>query len=46
MSPLTAMFVGFALIWVGLFAYVLRLHRLGRAIEQRLAAEQRLSRER
>lgn len=36
MNPLTAMFVGFAIIWGGLFVYVLRLHRLGRAIEQQL----------
>lgn len=39
MNPLTAMFVGFAIIWAGLFVYVLRLHRLGRAIEQRLPRE-------
>jgi CcmD family protein len=39
MSPLTAMFVGFAIIWAGLFIYVLRLHRLGRAIEQQLSRE-------
>ena len=39
MNPLTAMFVGFAIIWAGLFIYVLRLHRLGRAIEQQLRKE-------
>ena len=39
MNPLTAMFVGFAIIWGGLFIYVLRLHRLGRAIEQQLPRE-------
>jgi CcmD family protein len=39
MSPLTAMFVGFAIIWGGLFLYVLRLHRLGRAIERQLPRE-------
>ena len=39
MSPLTAMFVGFAVIWAGLFVYVLRLHRVARAIEQQLPRE-------
>lgn len=39
MNPLTAMFVGFAIIWGGLFIYVLRLHRLSRAIEQQLRKE-------
>lgn len=36
MNPLTAMFVGFAVVWVGLFAYVLRLNRIGRTIERDL----------
>lgn len=36
MSPLVAMFVGFAIVWGGLFLYVLWLHRIGRAIEQQL----------
>jgi CcmD family protein len=39
MNPLTAMFIGFAVVWVGLFAYVLRLHRIGRAIERDLRRE-------
>jgi len=36
MNPLTAMFIGFAVVWGGLFLYVLRLHRLGRKIERQL----------
>lgn len=39
MNPLGAMFVGFAIVWGGLFLYVLRLHRLGREIERRLREE-------
>lgn len=39
MTPLTAMFIGFAVVWVGLFVYVLRLHRIGRAIERELHRE-------
>jgi CcmD family protein len=39
MNPLTAMFIGFAVVWVGLFAYVLRLNRIGRAIERELHRE-------
>ncbi|MDQ7842383.1 MAG: CcmD family protein [Armatimonadota bacterium] len=41
MNPLTAMFIGFAVVWVGLFLYVLRLHRLGREIERKLRTESR-----
>ncbi|HEY6102975.1 MAG TPA: CcmD family protein [bacterium] len=36
MNPLTAMFIGFAVVWIGLFAYVLRLNRIGRSIERQL----------
>jgi len=36
MNPLTAMFIGFAIVWGGLFLYVLRLHRAGRALEEQL----------
>jgi len=39
MNPLTAMFIGFAIVWGGLFLYVLRLHRLGREIERKLGRE-------
>jgi len=40
MNPLTAMFIGFAVVWGGLFAYVLRLNRIGRTIERQLRREQ------
>ncbi len=36
MSPLVAMFIGFAIVWAGLFLYVLRLHGIGRTIERQL----------
>lgn len=39
MTPLGAMFVGFAIVWGGLFLYVLRLHRITREIERRLRRE-------
>jgi CcmD family protein len=39
MNPLTAMFIGFAVVWVGLFAYVLRLNRISRSIERELHRE-------
>lgn len=39
MNPLTAMFIGFAVVWGGLFAYVLRLNRIGRTIERQLRGE-------
>lgn len=39
MTPLTAMFIGFTVVWLGLFAYVLRLNRIGRAIERELHRE-------
>jgi CcmD family protein len=39
MNPLTAMFIGFATVWAGLFAYVLRLNRIGRSIERQLHRE-------
>ena len=40
MNPLTAMSSGFAIVWGGLFAYVLRLNRIGRTIERQLRREQ------
>ncbi|HLE77286.1 MAG TPA: hypothetical protein VJA65_02620 [bacterium] len=40
MSPLGAMFVGYAIVIGGLFVYVLRLHRIGRAIETDLQAHE------
>ena len=40
MSPLLAMFIGFAVVWAGLFLYVLRLHRIGRALEDQVGALQ------
>ncbi len=36
MTPLFAMFIGFAVVWAGLFLYVLRLHRIGRTLEAEL----------
>jgi CcmD family protein len=39
MNPLAAMFIGFAVVWIGLFAYVLRLNRIGRSIERQLRRE-------
>lgn len=41
MSPLGAMFVGYAIVIGGLFVYVLRLHRIGRAIERDLQGKPR-----
>lgn len=38
MTPLVAMFIGFAVVWAGLFLYVLRLHRVGRALDAELGA--------
>jgi len=38
MTPLLAMFIGFAIVWAGLFLYVLRLHRIGRALEAEVDA--------
>ncbi len=40
MTPLEAMFAGYAIVWGGLFAYVLYLHRLGRALQARLPGEE------
>ncbi|HEU4759708.1 MAG TPA: CcmD family protein [Dehalococcoidia bacterium] len=40
MTPLLAMFIGFAIVWAGLFLYVLRLHRIGRALEAEVGALQ------
>ena len=40
MSPLLAMFIGFAVVWAGLFLYVLRLHRIGRTLEADVGALQ------
>ena len=39
MNPLIAMFIGFAIVWAGLFAYVFRLNRIGRTIERQLREE-------
>ncbi|HEY3247924.1 MAG TPA: hypothetical protein VGK88_06510 [bacterium] len=36
MSPLGAMFLGYGIVVGGLFAYVIRLHRIGRAIDAEL----------
>lgn len=41
MSPLVAMFVGYTIVWAGLFLYVLRLHRIGRTLESQLEARGR-----
>lgn len=41
MSPLGAMFIGYAIVIGGLFLYVLRLGRVGRAIETELRDRQR-----
>ncbi len=41
MKPLVAMFIGYAIVWGGLFAYVIRLHRLGRALQAQLLARER-----
>ncbi len=40
MTPLVAMFVGFALVWAGLCLYVLRLLRISRALEAEVRALQ------
>ena len=41
MSPLGAMFLGYAIVIGGLFVYVLRLHRIGRAIDAQLQGRRR-----
>lgn len=41
MSPLAAMFIGYAIVLGGLFAYVMRLHRISRSLEADLDALER-----
>ncbi len=41
MKPLVAMFIGYAIVWGGLFVYVIHLHRLGRTLRAQLLARER-----
>lgn len=40
MKPLVAMFIGYAIVWTGLFVYVVRLHRISRSLAERLRARE------
>ncbi|MDQ7820801.1 MAG: CcmD family protein [Armatimonadota bacterium] len=40
MTPLVALFIGYAVVWVGLCLYLVRLHRLGRALQAQLEARE------
>lgn len=40
MTPTEALFVGSAIVWGGLWAYLVRLHRLGRALQAQMQARE------